>query len=340
MLIAHPPRPIHASTTDPSTRFSRSTRAITGAGLFARQCPIEPPPQTAPEEPFVPLSRVMPSRHRAARYRLRMSIESLHVKPGTKVVIRDQDASLTPGVKNKSQGEELLEENKAKLAELQYRLWAENTRSLLVVLQGMDTSGKDGVVRHVMTGMDPAGCRVTSFKKPSEEEIDHDFLWRIHRETPAKGEVGVFNRSHYEDVLVVRVNNLVPEAVWRRRYDQINAFEKLLTDGGTVIVKCFLHISKAEQRERLLARLNDPLKNWKFNAGDIEERKKWDLYIGAYEDALSRCASSHAPFYRIPADKKWYRNWAVSEILVRTLESMNPKVPKGTLKPKDFFIGD
>lgn len=242
---------------------------------------------------------------------------------------RDVDAA-------KARAEKELEANRDKLQKLQYRLWAENKRSLLIVMQGMDTSGKDGVVRHVIAGMNPEGCKVTSFKKPSEIELDHDFLWRIHQQCPAKGEIGVFNRSHYEDVLVVRVHGLVPEKVWRARYETINAFEKSLADSGTTIVKLFLHISKAEQKERLLARLADPEKNWKFNEGDIAERRKWASYHRAYEEAIAKCNTPHAPWHIIPADRKWYRNWAVSEILVKTLEAMNPQPPKGTFDASKF----
>ncbi len=248
---------------------------------------------------------------------------------GVSVPSRDDEAL-------KEVAEQRLKENRDTLQKLQYRLWAENKRSLLVVMQGMDTSGKDGVVRHVIAGMNPEGCKVTSFKKPSEIELDHDFLWRIHQQCPAKGEIAVFNRSHYEDVLVVRVHGLVPEPVWRARYETINAFEKSLADSGTTIVKLFLHISKAEQKERLLARLADPEKNWKFNEGDIAERKKWASYQRAYEEAIAKCNTPYAPWHIIPADRKWYRNWAVSEILVKTLEAMDPKPPKGTFTAGQF----
>ncbi|MCK6476545.1 MAG: polyphosphate kinase 2 family protein [Phycisphaerales bacterium] len=269
-----------------------------------------------------------------------MSTKTWRLAPGSRIKLKDADAARTPGIGNKDEAEKRLEVNREKLGELQYRLWAEGRRSLLIVLQGTDTSGKDGVIRHVMTGMNPSGCRVTSFKKPSEEESDRDFLWRIHKAVPARGEVGVFNRSHYEDVLVARVQGLVPAAVWRARYDQINEFEELLVESGTTIIKCFLHISKAEQKERLLARLNDPAKNWKFNAGDIEERKRWPQYVKAYEDALARCGTSTAPWHVIPSDRKWYRNWAVSELMVRALEAMAPRPPAGKLKASQFFIGD
>lgn len=227
-----------------------------------------------------------------------------------------------------------------RLNDLQYLLYAERTRSVLLVLQGMDTSGKDGTIRHVMAGLDPSGCRVTSFKAPSPEELGHDFLWRIHKAVPARGEIGVFNRSHYEDVLIARVRELVPAKVWKARYHQINSFEKLLADTGTVIVKCFLHISKREQKERLLARLKDHRKVWKFSPGDIEERKLWPKYMKAYEDALSRCSTPHAPWYIVPADHKWVRNAVIAEILVKALGSMKLKIPKVTFDPRAIRIPD
>lgn len=214
------------------------------------------------------------------------------------------------------------------LDELAYRLYAENTRSLLIVLQGMDTAGKDGVIRHVMTGLNPQCAEVVPFKRPSDEELDHDFLWRIHQKIPARGSVGIFNRSHYEDVLVVRVENLVPQPVWEARYDAINHFEKLLTDGKVKVLKFFLHISQQEQLERLQARLDDPTKRWKFSKADLDKRKQWDDYMLAYEDALSRCNTKHAPWHVIPANRKWFRNLAISTIIRHTLEKMDPKFPE------------
>ena len=214
------------------------------------------------------------------------------------------------------------------IAELQQRLYAEGKRALLIILQGMDTSGKDGTVRHVLSGVNPQGCRVTSFKAPTAEELAHDFLWRIHRAVPAKGEIGVFNRSQYEEVLIVRVHELAPADVWSTRYEQINGFEQTLTAAGVTILKFFLHISKAEQRDRLQARLEDKTKNWKFNPGDLAERKLWPDYQHAYEDALCRCSTKAAPWFIIPANKKWFRNLAVSSIIRETLEEMHPRFPK------------
>jgi PPK2 family polyphosphate:nucleotide phosphotransferase len=218
-----------------------------------------------------------------------------------------------------------------RLGELQELLFAGHEHKLLVVLQGMDTSGKDGTIRHVMGGFNPQGTRVASFGKPTSEELDHDYLWRVHRQVPAKGEVVVFNRSHYEDVLVVRVHSLVPKAVWRKRYDQIKAFEEMLAESGTLILKFFLHISKDEQRARLQARIDDPTKRWKFQHGDLEERKLWDDYQRAYEDALSKTSTEWAPWYVVPANQKWYRNYVVGAVIANALESLDLKYPEPDL---------
>ena len=215
-----------------------------------------------------------------------------------------------------------------RLARTQELLFASHERKLLVVLQGMDTSGKDGTIRHVMRGFNPQGTRVVSFRKPSDEELEHDFLWRVHAKVPARGEAVVFNRSHYEDVLVVRVHNLVPETAWKERYDQIVAFERMLYETGTTIVKFFLHISRDEQRERLQARVEDPKKCWKFQPGDLEERKFWKDYMRAYEDALRKTSTDWAPWYIIPANKKWYRNHLVGTILGETLDRLKLEYPK------------
>jgi PPK2 family polyphosphate:nucleotide phosphotransferase len=249
------------------------------------------------------------------------------VKPGAKIDLSRIDPGSTPGFKRKEADERLLELNK-RLEALQEALWAEHQRKVLIVLQGMDTSGKDGTIRHVFEGVNPLGVRVVAFKAPSPEELDHDFLWRVHPKVPGRGEMVIFNRSHYEDVLVARVQKLVPPEVWRERYDQINDFERLLTETGTVILKFFLHISKDEQRERLQARLDDPRKRWKFRKGDLIDRAHWDQYMEAYEDALARTTQKHAPWYIVPADKKWYRNLVIAEILVKTLEDLKIQVPE------------
>ncbi len=228
----------------------------------------------------------------------------------------------------KKHGEALLEKNVEELGALGYNLYAEGKRSLLVVLQAMDTAGKDGVIRHVMTGLNPIGLRVTAFKAPTPIELAHDFLWRIHHAVPARGEIGVFNRSHYEDVLIARVKNLVPKNVWSQRYNQIREFEELLAEAGTTIVKIFLHIDKDEQAKRLQARLDDPAKNWKFQMGDITERELWDDYTKAYAVAIEKCDADIAPWYIVPSNKKWFRNAAVSQILVETLQRMDLKIPE------------
>ncbi|HYE63855.1 MAG TPA: polyphosphate kinase 2 family protein [Phycisphaerales bacterium] len=254
-------------------------------------------------------------------------LQSLAVAPGSSPRLADIDPSNTHGL-TKSSAEPLHTRNVERLSKLSELLWADNRYAILVVLQGMDTSGKDGTIRNVMTGINPRDCRVVNFRRPTEAELEHDFLWRVHAACPRRGEIGVFNRSHYEDVLVVRVHNLVPQDQWELRYDHINDFEKLLHESGTRILKCFLHISKDEQKERLEARLADPVKNWKFEAGDIHERKHWDEYQRAYEAVLERCSTDVAPWYVIPANKKWFRNLAVSSLLVELLESLDLKPPK------------
>jgi PPK2 family polyphosphate:nucleotide phosphotransferase len=259
--------------------------------------------------------------------------EQFAVGPGTKVRLAQWDPDDTAGYKDKEAAQEALARNIERLAELEYLLYAENRRALLVVLQAMDGGGKDGTIRHVMTGLNPQSCRVTAFKVPSAVELAHDFLWRVHAAAPAKGEIGIFNRSHYEDVLVVRVRRLAPKSVWSGRYLAINEFERTLAESGTVILKFFLHISKREQAKRLRARLEDPTKNWKLDPADFEDRGRWDRYMQAYEAALSRCSTPHAPWFVIPANKKWFRNLAVSDIMVGALERLHMKLPKAKFDP-------
>jgi PPK2 family polyphosphate:nucleotide phosphotransferase len=251
------------------------------------------------------------------------------VKPGSRVDLAKIDPGSTAAFKgNKAKaGKQLLVLNE-KLEALQEALWAENKHKVLVVLQGMDTSGKDGVIRHVFEGVDPQGVQVASFKAPTPEELDHDFLWRVHRRVPGQGEMVIFNRSHYEDVLAVRVLELAPPEVWRPRFDQINEFERFLTQTGTTILKFFLHISSDEQRERLQARLDDPAKRWKFRKADLAMRARWDDYRAAYEEALSRTSTPWAPWHVVPADKKWYRNLVVGSILVKALEDLKIEIPQ------------
>jgi PPK2 family polyphosphate:nucleotide phosphotransferase len=249
------------------------------------------------------------------------------IPPGAQVNLADHDPGYTGDFASKSEAKAKRKRNTERLQELQEVMWAEGKHALLIVLQAMDAGGKDGTIKHVMSGVNPQGCRVTSFKVPSKEELAHDYLWRIHKATPRRGYIGIFNRSHYEDVLVVRVHNLVLEDVWRQRYEQINHFEKLLADTGTTILKFFLYISKDEQKERFEARLGDPRKNWKFSMGDVEERGRWDDYVSAFEDALSRCSTPWAPWYVVPSNRKWYRNLVVSEVIIDTLEKLDMRYP-------------
>jgi PPK2 family polyphosphate:nucleotide phosphotransferase len=252
---------------------------------------------------------------------------ALRVRPGSRLELAKLDPAATHG-HTKARSEADLAGGVERLTDLQDRIWAEGRQKVLVVLQGIDAAGKDGTVRHVMSAFNPQGCSVVPFKVPSAEELAHDYLWRVHRRVPAKGEIAVFNRSHYEDVLVVRVHDLAPKEVWSRRYDQINAFERLLVEEGTTIVKFFLYIDRDEQRARFQARLDDPSKRWKFRLGDLEERKRWDDYVAAFEDMLERCSTDDAPWYVIPANRKWFRNLAVAEILADTLDDLKPRYPE------------
>jgi PPK2 family polyphosphate:nucleotide phosphotransferase len=252
--------------------------------------------------------------------------KALRVRPGSRVRLAAMDHGATHGWEREA-AEVETDGQLERLAELQDRLWAEAKRAVLVVLQGIDAAGKDGTIKKVMTAFNPQGSPVTSFKVPSAEELAHDYLWRVHRAVPRKGEIGIFNRSHYEDVLVVRVHDLVPRSVWAERYDQINDFERLLAANGTTIVKFFLAIDKDEQRERFQARYDDPTKRWKFSMGDLAERKRWDDYQAAFDDALSRTSTADAPWYVIPANRKWFRNLAVADILADTIADLEPRYP-------------
>jgi PPK2 family polyphosphate:nucleotide phosphotransferase len=255
--------------------------------------------------------------------------EQLRVKAGDKVRIDDFDAGSTPGFKGgKARSRTVLQRLSVRLETLQAMLWAEHRRKVLVVLQGMDTSGKDGTISHVFEGVNPLGVNVAAWKAPSDEEKAHDFLWRIHRRVPGAGEIMIFNRSHYEDVLTARVHDLVPAAAWRARYDQINRFEQLLSESDTTVLKFFLHISRDEQKKRLLARLDDPAKRWKLRRSDIEDRRLWPDFMNAYEDVLNRTSTRHAPWWVVPADKKWFRNVVVATTLVRTLERLKLRLPE------------
>lgn len=250
------------------------------------------------------------------------------VKPAAKIDLLKWDPNDTSGFKgDKAKAELELPRLNEKLELLQELLYAESKHRVLVVLQGMDTSGKGGTIKHVFEGVNPSGVRVASFKAPTAEELSHDFLWRVHRHVPGNGELVIFDRSHYEDVLIVRVHDLVDEAIWKKRYAQINDFERLLAESGTTILKFFLHIDKDEQKERLEARLRDADKNWKFRSGDIAERKLWDKYQRAYQTILEKTSTDHAPWYVVPANKKWYRNIVISRVLIDKLESLGMKFP-------------
>jgi PPK2 family polyphosphate:nucleotide phosphotransferase len=264
-----------------------------------------------------------PARPRRGSTSLR---DALRIAPGSKVRLETIDANATYG-RTKVRAAIQLQKGLDRLTGLQDRLWAESKHPVLIVLQGIDAAGKDGTVRHVMTAFNPMGCLVTSWKAPTPIELAHDYLWRIHQRTPAKGEISIFNRSHYEDVLVVRVHELVPKDVWSRRYDEINEFERLLTTSGTTILKFFLWIDRDEQKARFQARLDDPDKRWKFRVRDLEERKLWDSYIAAFEDVLERCSTADAPWYLIPSNRKWFRNLAVADIVADALDDLKMEYP-------------
>ncbi len=252
----------------------------------------------------------------------------LIVKPGQRVRLAEWDPGETLGM-NKDPA--AATDHSAKLRKLQQLLYADKRYALLIILQALDAGGKDGTIRHVMSGVNPQGCEVTSFKAPSSEELDHDFLWRIHKATPRRGEIGIFNRSQYEDVLIVRVHKLVPKAVWSKRYGQINDLERMLSENGVKILKFFLHIGKDEQLKRFESRISDPAKNWKLSLPDFKEREHWDEYMEAYEDALSECSAKHAPWYIIPANHKWFRNYAISTIIIEALEELKLAYPKTSI---------
>jgi PPK2 family polyphosphate:nucleotide phosphotransferase len=256
------------------------------------------------------------------------------VEPGKRFKIRKGDPSFVDPELDKSEAEKTIEANRQRIANGHMRLYAEKRQSLLIVLQGLDTAGKDGVVTHILRSVNPLGCRVTNFKQPSAEEQAHDFLWRAHRATPERGAIAVFNRSHYEGVLVERVHELVGSKELRQRYRQINDFERLLAETGTTIVKFFLNISKREQLSRFMDRLDDPAKQWKISEADYRERNYWDNYLKAYEDALTECSAKHAPWYVIPSDHKWFRDLAASQILAETFDAMKIAAPKAAVDLK------
>jgi PPK2 family polyphosphate:nucleotide phosphotransferase len=258
--------------------------------------------------------------------------KKLAVTPGSKIRLKHFDAGYHGKHESRKAALPEIQENLQKMEELQYRMYAENKHSLLIVLQGLDGAGKDGVVRHVLTGMNPSGCVSVNFKQPTAKELAHDFLWRVHPHVPAKGSVAIFNRSHYEDVLVARVHDLVPEKVWSKRYDQINDFEQLIaTENNTTILKFFLHISKDEQLARFKKRLDDPARQWKISDSDYKERDYWGDYTKAFEDVLDKTSAEHAPWFIIPSNHKWSRDLAISQIILRQMEDMDMQLPKPTV---------
>jgi PPK2 family polyphosphate:nucleotide phosphotransferase len=269
-----------------------------------------------------------------------MSKQPLIPPIGQKVRLKDYDPGYTGDFRHKEDVQQQLAQDLGRLDELQEVFYADGRRALLIVLQGIDTGGKDGTIEHVFSGVNPQGVQVTSFKQPTPEELAHDFLWRVHRNVPQKGFIGIFNRSHYEDVLVVRVHDLVPRKVWKERYDQINQFEAMLAASGVTILKFFLYISKDEQKKRFEARLKDPKKQWKFAMGDLDERQRWDDYTAAFEDMLTRCNTEYAPWYIVPANHKWYRNYVVTQAVISTLENMNLKYPKPAEGIENVVIPD
>jgi PPK2 family polyphosphate:nucleotide phosphotransferase len=261
--------------------------------------------------------------------------DKLRVRPGSRPKLADSDADRTFGwEKDKDKAVAATAENLGRLEELQYKMYADGRFAMLIALQAIDGGGKDSTIRRVFGAFNPQGCTVTAFKAPSADELRHDYLWRIHRHAPARGEIAVFNRSHYEDVLVVRVNDLVPEDVWGRRYEQINEFERLLAACGTRVVKIFLHIGKDEQRARFQERIADRRKNWKFDSGDLEKRQQWPAYTRAFEAMFARCSTDHAPWYVIPANRKWFRDFAVSQVLIYEFEQLPLRFPAAHFDPK------
>ena len=263
--------------------------------------------------------------------------DKLGIRPGRSARLAGRDPGATFGYEKAAALAET-QRQLARLGPLQDRLWAESKRAVLVVLQGIDAAGKDGTINKVMEAFNPQCCPVTSFKVPSTDELAHDYLWRVHQHVPKKGEIGIFNRSHYEDVLVVRVHGIVPRRVWARRFAQINEFERMLAETGTTIVKVFLNIDRDEQRQRFQARYDDPTKRWKFSMGDLDERKLWDDYQGAFEDALTRTSTRWAPWYVIPANRKWFRDLAVASILADTLAGLKPAYPPEPDLPANLVI--
>ena len=267
-----------------------------------------------------------------------METKKFLISPRSKINLSKFPTDYSGDFKSKKEAVKILKKNIERMTELQSKLYAQDKYSLLIIFQAMDAAGKDGTIKHVMSGLNPQGTQVSSFKQPSKEELDHGYLWRINKALPERGRIGIFNRSHYEEVLVVRVHDLIKyqkipdkfnnKNIWKQRYEQINNFEEYLYENGIVVIKFFLHVSKVEQKKRFLKRIEDPAKNWKFSSGDIEERKYWDEYQMAYQEAISATSKKHSPWYIIPADKKWFARLAVSEVIVREMKKLKPEFPK------------
>ncbi len=268
-----------------------------------------------------------------------MANQVIRPAPGQVIDLADYDPDYHAGL-DKDETKEATKKLRERLIDLQEVLFAQKKYALLVILQAMDADGKDSTIRKVFSGVNPQGFRISNFKAPTPEELAHDFLWRVHDHVPPKGYIGIFNRSHYEDVLIVRVNQLVPEEVWRGRYEHINNFEHLLADSGVAILKFFLHISKEEQKERFQERLDDPSKHWKFSIGDMPVRKKWDEYMQAYEAAITHCNTEYAPWHIVPANRKWFRNYVVMKAIVEALEALPLEYPPEEEGLEDVVIPD
>ena len=308
---------------DASTPTDQAQTQADAPDAPARAVPIGAPETVATDDP--------PPDPDYPRYR---------VEPGTRLDLSRVDADESEHYGRKKDVKDELDTQRKRIEQLQARLYGERRQSLLIVLQAMDTGGKDGTIRGVFQGVNPQGCQVWSFKAPSTEELEHDFLWRYHQKAPSRGMITIFNRSHYEDVLVVRVKGLMPEDVWRHRYAMINEFEHALTLNNTTIIKFYLHISKDEQKRRLQSRLDDPSKHWKFSSNDLKERAHWDAYMAAFEDAVSNCATDYAPWYVVPANNKWYRNLVIARTIADTLEAMNPQFPPAESGLERITIAD
>ncbi len=303
----------------------------TDAGVTLAQAPEVEPERISVAQPEHSVVPSPPPDPDYPRYR---------VEPGEMIHLADMNPNESAHYEGKKDVKKELKAQRLRIEELQARLYAEGRQSLLIVLQAMDTGGKDGTIRGVFAGVNPQGCRVWSFKAPGTEELEHDFLWRYHRRTPPRGMITIFNRSHYEDVLIVRVKQMITEDVWRHRYEMINEWEHMLTLNNTTIIKFFLHISKDEQKRRLESRLEDPNKHWKFSSNDIKERAFWDNYQTAFEDAINNCSTEYAPWYVVPANHKWYRNLVIARTIADTLDAMNPQYPQAEAGLDKIVIPD